>query len=376
VTNTDKPLKVLVVFWGTGGAGVRYSYRVLRELTLGLGADNVHASLSANNGWLDLVASLGARLHTVGSNEGHRDVVRTLAKLPAAAIRFMRLCRQVQPDVILVPMNFAHASVLGLAAAILRVRLVYVIHDAQPHPGDYAQFYQRLSQRILVRCATRLVAPSAFVAENALADAPDRAVDRIDVAPLNEIADRVRPEPPVLGEGPVRFLFLGRLLRYKGLHLLAEALRKMADRADWRLTIAGNGLERDYVLRAFAGMPQADLTHVRWLEEGDVDALLRNADVIICPYIEASQSGVVPEGQRFGLPAIVTPVGALVEQIDQGSAGWVTRSVTSAAIAETMIRVLDNRAEYQPRAEAALALSPASPGQSGWPAILHRAMAD
>jgi glycosyltransferase involved in cell wall biosynthesis len=369
---TDRAPKTLIVFWGTGGAGVRYTYRVSRELAAGLGEANLQVSLSHNNGWIRQTQGLGVGIHLVHANESHRDILISLLKLPLMAARFARLCWQTRPDVLVIPMNFAYASAVAIIAVLMRIKLIYVIHDAMPHPGDYAQTYQRISQWLLVRCASRLVTPSSVVAENALADLPDKLQTMFDVSPLHTMTERRAVEPRALGPGPVRFLFMGRLLRYKGLHLLAQALDRLSSRDDWRLTIAGNGSERDFVEKTFSRYPQVDLSHVRWLEEHEVDQVLAASDVVICPYIEASQSGVVPEAQSLAIPAVVTPVGALVEQIAHGAAGWVARSVAGDAIASAMISVLDQRGDYPAKSMMALEMTSERAGSSNWVEILMR----
>jgi glycosyltransferase involved in cell wall biosynthesis len=367
-------MKVLVVFWGTSGAGARYTFRILREIASGMEVENLSSSLSQSNGYISFIQQLGVSTHIVTAEGSHRDIVNLIFKLPFMAMRFLALCLQKRPNILVIPMNFAHASAISMMAVILRIRVIYVMHDAVPHPGDYAPKYQRLSQSLIVRCASRIVMPSFAVAERALADLSTKSTIRFDVSPLHAITERRVAASRTLGLGPVRFLFLGRLLHYKGLKLLGEALQQIGDRDDWRLTIAGNGTESEFVKETFRAFSQVDLSHVRWLEEHDVDRLLVETDIVICPYIEASQSGVIPEAQSYGIPAIVTPVGALPEQVDHGAAGWIARSVTSEAIAEAMSAAIDRRELYAEKSAAALGMLATRPGTSNWTQILTKSL--
>lgn len=363
--------KVLIVFWGLGGGGVRFTYRVACELVTALGPACVRISLNAESALVSETKALGAAVHTVHASSGHKSSTSILAELPSLMIEFIRLILNTRPESVLIPINFAHATAISLIAKMFGIKLIYAMHDLAPHPGDYARTYQKISQAMILRLSDSLVALSDFVAASATPALQCRLQDRTYVAHLNSVVLRIRTKAKTLGAGPVRFLFIGRLLRYKGLSLLAQALEKLADRDDWRLVIAGNGAEHDFVLEAFRRFPQVDLSKVSWLSESDVDILLSQADVLVCPYIEASQSGVVTEAQSYAIPAIVTPVGALMEQVGYGSAGWITKSVTAASIAETLTEALNDRRGYRGKSEAALAMLSVKVGSSKWPEIVN-----
>ena len=63
---------------------------------------------------------------------------------------------------------------------------------------------------------------------------------------------------------------------------------------------------------------------------------MAGADVLVLPYIEASQSGLIPIARALGTPVVVTPVGGLPEQVIHGASGVVAQRVTPAAVAEAI----------------------------------------
>jgi glycosyltransferase involved in cell wall biosynthesis len=364
--------RCLILFWGVSGAGVRCAHRIATELSHRFGRENIALSIHANNAWLDKTGEISADVDITGGRAGRARPLATLLDLVPKFLALMKQIRRFRVDVVIIPMNFAQAWPLGRLLSIMGIRMIYVIHDAIPHPGDYAPYLQTLSQRGLLRSADHVVAMSGFVGENARLTLPRRHRGTLEVAPLGTLVQRQRSEPRTLGDGPLRFLFLGRLLEYKGLDTLAEALVRLKDRDDWRLTIAGNGSSRDFVLGAFRTFRQVDLSKLDWLLEAEVDHLLETHDVILCPYSEASQSGVIAEACGIGLPSVVTPVGALAEQIGYGTAGWVARSSTPAALAESLLQVLDNRRVYSAKSEGALNLALQRVGESSWADIVRR----
>ena len=365
-------LRCVILFWGASGAGVRCTHRIAAELAHHFGRDNIALSVAEDNAWRDKAWEVSVEVDTTGGRAGQKNPLATLLNLTPRFLRLLKLIRRFRADIIILPMNFAQAWPLGVLVSMMGIRIIYVIHDAQPHPGDYAPFLQRLSQRGLVRVADRVIAMSGYVGENARITLPKRHRGTLEVAPLGLLVQRQRSEPRTLGQGPVRLLFLGRLLEYKGLDTLAEALIKLKDRDDWRLTIAGNGRSRDSVIGLFKRFNQVDLSRLDWLLEAEVDQLLETHDVIVCPYSEASQSGVIAEGCGVGLPSVVTPVGALAEQVGYGTAGWVARAATASDLADCLQQVLDNRQTYSVKSAGALNLAAQAVGESPWADIVQR----
>jgi glycosyltransferase involved in cell wall biosynthesis len=368
----DNP-RCLICFWGTGGAGVRFAHRIGLELGKSFGAENVGLSLHSDNPWVETSRNAGFDISLVHGAKGYANRIGlTLSALP----RFLKLLahvRKLRPDVLIVPMNFALAwPVAPLVARLARIPLIYVVHDAKPHPGDYAPLLQDLTQRGLIAQASALVALSSYVGENLRGSLQAKRRSMLSVIPLGKHIPRSAAAQTVPEQTPTRFLFLGRLLAYKGLDLLAEAVEGLAHRDDWRLTIAGNGRHRDLVIERFASMRQVDLGRLDWLLESEIDDLIRSNHILICPYLEASQSGVISEAAAMGMPAIVTPVGGLPEQVRYGAAGWVSPTVTAADLRQVLEHAIDHPEERVVRSGQALESASPEPGATSWASLVTR----
>ena len=129
-------------------------------------------------------------------------------------------------------------------------------------------------------------------------------------------------------------LFLGRIQAYKGLPLLIAAVEQLvAQGARIDLTVMGEGPigpEADRLTKLGARVIN------RWISDDEIADALDNHDVAVLPYVEASQSGIVAMAHGRGLPVIATPVGGLGEQIQHGVTGFLTSSVTSVSLAQTI----------------------------------------
>ncbi|TCR70036.1 glycosyltransferase family 4 protein [Bosea sp. BK604] len=368
-------MKSAVWFWGTGGAGSRVMIRVAGRLAETFGAPATALLIHRDNDFLAAGRAAGYSVFTVSGAAGHGAKLRLLLSAPWRALRLFVALLSHRPRVVIIPMNFALACPLALIPRLLGCKLIYFVHDAEPHSGDFAPGWQRMTQRWLIARSQRVVAMSRHVAERLLELHPDLSPGCLDVVPLHMLARSPRRGGRPNPDGPLRFLFVGRLLHYKGLDLLAQALALLPPDADWRLTIAGDGPQREQVLSWFGGMANVDLTRLRWLEEDEIESLIDSHDIMICPYRDASQSGSIVEALYAGMPSLVTPSGALTEQINHGSAGWITAAATPEAIAATLSGCIAERDGYAERSAAAAAFAQAELAGNAWSEILAKTFA-
>jgi glycosyltransferase involved in cell wall biosynthesis len=75
--------------------------------------------------------------------------------------------------------------------------------------------------------------------------------------------------------------------------------------------------------------------------------LFNAADLAVLPYQEASQSGVLPIAGHLGLPSLVTPVGGLLEQVEQGRLGFVATDVSARGLATAIKRIFAEPESYR-----------------------------
>jgi glycosyltransferase involved in cell wall biosynthesis len=136
-----------------------------------------------------------------------------------------------------------------------------------------------------------------------------------------------------------------------------------ADGVAVELDIVGSG-----DLRPYAALWQLDGVRAknRWLDETDIAAALLHSDLLILPYVEASQSGVAPAAASAGLPVVATPVGGLEEQVRHGVTGLIAESTAPASLAAAIRRLIEDDALYARCSSGALAHAR---DELGWDAI-------
>jgi glycosyltransferase involved in cell wall biosynthesis len=135
-------------------------------------------------------------------------------------------------------------------------------------------------------------------------------------------------------------LFFGSIWEYKGLKYLMEAEPFLsAALGQFKITIAGKGEDFTKYKKYIIDPKNYEIINNFIPDEG-VAELFRKASVVVLPYIDASQSGVVPLAFAFGKPVVVTKVGSIPEVVDHGENGFIVESRDSRSIAQAIITIL------------------------------------
>ena len=69
------------------------------------------------------------------------------------------------------------------------------------------------------------------------------------------------------------------------------------------------------------------------------------ADIVVVPYVTATQSGIVQLAFGFGKPVIVGKVGGLPEAVEEGKTGYLVPPRDSEAIARSVVDFYDSKRE-------------------------------
>jgi glycosyltransferase involved in cell wall biosynthesis len=143
-----------------------------------------------------------------------------------------------------------------------------------------------------------------------LRDEVGLAAERIRVIPHGafDYLTRLPEEKPLPEElegatGPVVLSF-GLLRPYKGLENLLEAFTEVSGAELW---IVGNPRMSVEPLHEMAALTGAKVRFVtRFVEDAEIPAIFRRADVVALPYLDAEHSGVLDSGLAFGKPMVVS----------------------------------------------------------------------
>ena len=82
--------------------------------------------------------------------------------------------------------------------------------------------------------------------------------------------------------------------------------------------------------------------HIRHIPDDEIELYFKAADVLVLPYRDIFQSGVLFLGYSFGLPVIATDVGSLADDVLVGRTGVVCRPEDPAALASAIARFFES----------------------------------
>ncbi|MEM8733706.1 MAG: glycosyltransferase family 4 protein, partial [Planctomycetota bacterium] len=149
-------------------------------------------------------------------------------------------------------------------------------------------------------------------------------------------------EGSTLEEDPNLVLFFGRIWDYKGLDQLIAAepiLNQLVPSA--RIMIAGEGEDFSRYRNQMRN-PDHFVVHNRWVSDEERAQMFRRAAVVVLPYNEATQSGVVPVAYNYSKPVVATDVGALSECVEHGVTGLLVPPREPEKLAHALARLLQD----------------------------------
>jgi glycosyltransferase involved in cell wall biosynthesis len=181
-----------------------------------------------------------------------------------------------------------------------------------------------------------------------------------------------KPLPPELvgAEGPV-ILSFGLLRPYKGIENLLAAYRRMvaAASAPAELWIVGNPRMDVGSLRELAAQAGGRVRFVtRFVDDAEIPAIFRRADLLVLPYLDAEHSGVLYTGLAFGKPMVLSAVGGFPEVAEVGAARLVPPGDTPA-LAVALEELIGDEAT---RRDLAAAATRAAAGPFSWDEAARR----
>lgn len=306
-----------------------------------------------------------------------------LGHMGAFAADLARQWRRQRPDV--VHAHFWMSGIAALAAARpLAIPVVQTFHALgvvkRRHQGDADTSPPRrlAEERSVIARADRIVATcSDERGELTRLGADPR---RVQVVPCGVDLGSFQPNGPIKTRTPgrARLVVVGRLVERKG---VGNVITAVAGLPGVELLIAGgpslDHLEADphaqRLRRMIDGLGVADRVHLLGrVERGDLPALLRSADAVVCaPWYEPF--GMVPlEAMACGVPVVGTAVGGLLDSVVPGVTGLLVPPRSPAVLGDAIEWLL-----ARPEELAAMGLAGARRARStyGWDRVAAETLA-
>ena len=226
-----------------------------------------------------------------------------------------------------------------------RYPIVFTIHDPRRHVGDVGS--RKTPQSVMdfgYRRADRVIVHGMQL-KGVVHQAIGIDKDRIHVIPHIALGENAKSAValPQTEDDDRSILFFGRIWEYKGLEYLIRAQPKITARfPDAKIIIGGQGENFQRYRDMMVDVSRFEI-HNRWISDGERAQMFERASVVVLPYVEATQSGVVPIAYTHSKPVVATRTGGLPDSVENGKTGLLVPPRNENAIAEAVIRLLEDQ---------------------------------
>lgn len=138
--------------------------------------------------------------------------------------------------------------------------------------------------------------------------------------------------------GKINILFFGKIVPYKGIHFVIEAVKLLQDRYPLHLIIAGGG--KAYF--DFKDIKSYQFIN-KFIPNEELVQLIEECDMVVLPYTSASQSGVPMAVFPFNKPIIASNIAGFKEVIEDLKTGILVNDINAESFASSIEMLLMNR---------------------------------
>lgn len=255
----------------------------------------------------------------------------------ALTYRMVRTFMKLKPDIVQItwPLQSTRCMLY-----LLRRKLVLTLHDPFPHSDKPRAKEFEMWRKLSFRMIDRIIILNKSQLE---------PFSRLYSYPLKKIYpawlglyDCINGVKPIKFDIHKRYvLFFGYISKYKGIEYLLEAFNSLQNKyKDVQLVIAGKG-ELYFDKSLYKGKENITIIN-DYINIPRLSGLLQDASFVVCPYKDATQSGVIQTAFSMDCPVVVSNVGALPEAVDDGETGLIVPPCDTKALASAIDKMLSD----------------------------------
>ena len=205
---------------------------------------------------------------------------------------------------------------------LIKNKLVLTVHDPFRHSGFTNKMAER-DRRMAFKYISKLVLLNDRQSSS-FASYYDVPQNHIFINKLGMYSSILYVDPlPFQIDRPF-ILFFGQIVEYKGVEYLLEAMKIVHHHyPELMLVIAGGG-KYYFDIESYKRLDYVKIIN-HYIGTRELAGMLRACEFGVCPYKDATQSGVVQTAFTLEVPMVVTNVGALADAVQHDRTGLVVK---------------------------------------------------
>jgi len=258
--------------------------------------------------------------------------------------RIIKYIYEVKPDIIHIQ-EFGNVVTWLALPFISKCPVVATIHEPEPPLHQIALSRIRRDMRvalskIFIKYYDKLIVHGEYLKRLAMSNFKRKRED-VHVIPHGELSIFQKFDSKYAEQQSNSILFFGRLTSRKGFEYLIEAQPLIRQAIpDARIIVAGQINLTEY--RKLIVNEDSFEMHSRFIPYDEVGEFFQRCALVVLPYTDASQSGVIPVAYAYGKPVIATNVGSIPDVVENGVTGFLIPPRNARALAEAIIKLLKN----------------------------------
>jgi glycosyltransferase involved in cell wall biosynthesis len=292
-----------------------------------------------------------------GSQRNNANVMKKLSKLLVYYAKLIRYAARSKPKILHILWNnkfeYFDRTILMLYFKFLGKKIALTAHNVNAGKRDSDDsLLNRITLKIQYRLCDHIFVHTQKMKSELCQDfgVAERAVTVISYPIDNAFPDTELTAAEAklrlgLKENERTILFFGKIRPYKGIEFLLDAFRLLLvdEHANYRLVIAGEPTKesKEYLQKIQQSVSRdfnqgQVILRSQFIPDDEMEMYLKGADVLVLPYKEIFQSGVLFLSYSFGLPVVATDVGSFREEIVEGCTGFLCKPSDSFELAKAI----------------------------------------
>jgi len=327
-------MKVLLIYLGRKGGGSIYSLEMAKALSKKC---DLVAMISHQSQSLEAWRKSGVSLIEIDTYNNTLNAVLSTINL-GKYFSLWKQIKNVNPDVVYYSMLHLWSPIINLITP--SIPKVTTIHDPIMHKGEKNIILELIQNLAIKQSAIIIILSKVFIP---VIEKYGISKERISVIPHGEFSYYMYNNVSNILRENNTILFFGRIREYKGLNVLIEAFPLIKKQVpDVKLLIVGQGDITPYQSKLL-NLQDVELVNY-WISDEEVAKFFSRSSVVVLPYTDATQSGIIPIAYIFKVPVISTKVGGIPEQVEDRKTGILVNAGDPVELADACVEVLTNSA--------------------------------